>query len=58
MRLHREIAAILRAPDIRNRFSRDGVEVVGSSPEEFGAFLRAETVKWAKVAKSAGIQPE
>jgi tripartite-type tricarboxylate transporter receptor subunit TctC len=32
--------------------------VVASSPDEFAAFIRAETVKWAKVAKAAGIQPE
>ena len=56
--LHREAVSILRAPEARERLANDGAEVVGSSPEEFSAFLRAETVKWAKVAKVAGIQPE
>jgi tripartite-type tricarboxylate transporter receptor subunit TctC len=31
---------------------------VGSSPEEFAAFIKAEAAKWAKVVKAAGIQPE
>ncbi len=57
-RLHKEIVAILRAPDIRERFARDGAEVVASSPEEFDAYMRAEAIKWAKVVKRAGIKPE
>jgi tripartite-type tricarboxylate transporter receptor subunit TctC len=56
--LHQEAVSILRAPEARERLANDGAEVVGTSPAEFAAFLRAETVKWAKVAKLAGIQPE
>ena len=36
----------------------DGNEIVASTPEEFATFLRTETVKWAKVARAAGIKPE
>src|SRR5262245_45382304 len=57
-RLHRETVAILRAADTREKFARDGAEVVASTPEEFDAFVRAEAVKWAKVVKAAGIKPE
>lgn len=57
-RLHKEATAILRMPETRQRLASDSAEVVASSPEEFAAFLKAETVKWAKVAKTAGIQPE
>jgi tripartite-type tricarboxylate transporter receptor subunit TctC len=57
-RLHKEVVAILRTPDIRERLAKDGAEVVASSPEEFDAYIRAEAVKWAKVVKSAGIKPE
>jgi tripartite-type tricarboxylate transporter receptor subunit TctC len=57
-RLHAEIAKALRAGDVRERLAADGAEPVGSSPEEFGAFIRAEIAKWAKVAKAAGIRPE
>ena len=57
-RLHRKVVAILRAPDARERFASDGGELIASSPEEFAALLRTETVKWAKVAKAVGIVPE
>jgi tripartite-type tricarboxylate transporter receptor subunit TctC len=53
-RLHKESVAILRAPHSKERVTADGAEVVASSPEEFAAFIKAETVKWAKVA----ITPE
>ena len=48
----------LRLPDITEKMIADGNEIVGSTPEELAALLRVETVKWAKVAKAAGIQPE
>ena len=57
-RLHKEVTAILRTPEARERLVRDGNEVVAGSPEEFAAFIKAEIVKWAKVVKAAGIQPE
>ncbi len=57
-RLRKESVAVLRAPDSKERIARDGAEAVASSPEEFAAFIKAETVKWAKVAKAAGIKPE
>jgi len=57
-RLHKESVAVLRAPGIKERFAADGTEAVGSSPEEFAAFIKAETVKWAATVKAAGITPE
>ena len=57
-RLNKEAVAILRSPDVTARLANDGGAVVGSTPEEFGAYIRAETEKWAKVAKAAGIKPE
>lgn len=57
-RLHKEAVSILRAPDARERLRGDGSEVVASSPEEFSVFIQAEILKWAKVVKAAGIQPE
>ena len=35
-----------------------GNEVVASTPEAFGSYLRSETEKWARVVKAAGIQPQ
>ena len=57
-RLHKDIVAIITAPEVKDRFAKDGGYVVASTSEEFGAFMRAETVKWAKVVKAAGIKPE
>ena len=56
--LNREIARSLEAGDVKERFSAAGMEAIGGTPEEFGAFLRAETVKWAKVVRDANIKPE
>jgi tripartite-type tricarboxylate transporter receptor subunit TctC len=57
-KLHRDVVAILRTPEARDRFASDGAELVASSPDEFAAFIKAETVKWTKVANAAGITPE
>lgn len=57
-RLHQEVATILRSADVRARLAGDGAEPVASPPEAFAAFIKAETLKWAAVAKAAGIIPE
>jgi tripartite-type tricarboxylate transporter receptor subunit TctC len=57
-RLHREAAAILRTPGVRERLAADGSEVVAGTPDEFKAFIRAEVGKWAKVVRAAGIKAE
>ena len=58
VRLHREVTAILRTPEIRHRLATDSAEVVAGTPEQFAEFLKAELVKWAAVVKAAGITPE
>ena len=57
-KLSAEVARIVRLPDVAERFQLDGAEPVGSTPNEFAAFLRAEMQKWSKVIKDAGIKPE
>ncbi len=57
-RLHREIVAIITATDVKERFAKEGGVVVANSPDDFDRFMRAETMKWAKVVKAAGIKPE
>ena len=51
-----EIGRVLQQPDMKTRLSTDGAEPVGSTPDEFAAFIRIETVKWAKVVKDAGVR--
>ena len=57
-RLNREIVAILHLPDVVERFSSQGAEALGSTPEEFAAYIRSETLKWAKVVRDSGAKAE
>jgi tripartite-type tricarboxylate transporter receptor subunit TctC len=50
------ISRVLQQPDMKTRLSTDGADPVGSTPEEFAAFIRSETAKWAKVVKVAGVR--
>lgn len=55
-RLHEEIVKVLRMPDVVERLAAQGVEPAYNSPEEFGAIIRADIEKWAKLIKNAGLQ--
>jgi tripartite-type tricarboxylate transporter receptor subunit TctC len=57
-RLNRELNAILAQPTTRNLITSTGSEVGGGTQEIFGALIRSETEKWARVVKQAGIRPE
>ncbi len=57
-RLHQEIARGFNAPETRERLTRDGNEVVVSTPEDFNAFFRAQMDKWGKVIRDARITLE
>ena len=53
-----DLMKMLRSPETREKILAMGGITLGNSPEEFSAFVRAETEKWAKVVKAAGIRPE
>ena len=55
-RLNTEINAILKMPDIVSLHNSGGIIPVGSTPDGFAKFIAAETDKWAKVIKEAGIK--
>lgn len=57
-KLAAETTRILALPDVRERMLAAGVEPVGGTPEQFANFIASEMVKWGKVAKAAGIEPE
>jgi len=57
-KLNREIVAILHLPDVVERLESQGAEPVGSTPEEFAAYIRSETAKWAKVVRDSGAKAE
>ena len=48
----------LRDPVVRERFANLGLEIVGSTPEELGTFMRSEMAKWEPVIKAAGISAQ
>ena len=48
----------LRAPEIAERIAREGADVIASSPAEFGAYMKTELAKWAKVVKDNGLKVE
>jgi tripartite-type tricarboxylate transporter receptor subunit TctC len=57
-RLHRELGVILTSAETQKRLQSEGAEALQMSPGEFGAFVAAETVKWARVVKEAHIRAE
>lgn len=57
-RLHSEAVKALRAPDVVEKLSGQGAEPVASTPEEFTAFIRSETDKWAKLVKAANMRAD
>jgi tripartite-type tricarboxylate transporter receptor subunit TctC len=48
----------LRSPEVRERMSQIGFDVVGSTPDEFGRFMKEEVERWTEVVKRGGIKPE
>jgi len=54
-RLSTEIARILSLPDVRERLSGLGADPLGTTPQQFDEFIRAEMGKWAKVVKDSGM---
>lgn len=55
-KLHAEITRILGLPDVRERLSGLGAEIVASTPAEFAAYLKSEIDKWSKVARAANVK--
>ncbi|MDB5954591.1 tripartite tricarboxylate transporter substrate binding protein [Ramlibacter sp.] len=56
--LHDRLAKVMELPDLREKLEKMGVEVVGSTPEQFAGYLRSEIVKWTTVIKAAGVTAE
>jgi len=57
-KLNSDLVKVVNSPEVRERLSGDGGEPVGNSAEEFGAFIRSEIEKWAKVIRAANIRVE
>ena len=56
--LNAAVVTALKSPDVRQRFNAMGYVAIGDTPEQFGATIRAESEKWARVIREAGIKAE
>ncbi|MGZ5721276.1 MAG: tripartite tricarboxylate transporter substrate binding protein [Burkholderiales bacterium] len=57
-RLNKEVVKIVQARDFKDQLLQLGSDAVGNTPEEWGRFIEEEIVKWAKIAKAAGMREE
>jgi tripartite-type tricarboxylate transporter receptor subunit TctC len=57
-RVAREVSKIVRDPEMRERFARDGYEGIGNTPAQYQQFMRDEVTRWAKVITDADIKPQ
>ena len=57
-RIHADAVKALRESDINRKIADLGADVVGNTPEEFGAALRAESAQWAEIIRTANIRAE
>ena len=57
-KLNAEINAALKLPDVRAKLEAAGIEIQGGTPQDYAALIKSDLVKWGKVVKAAGIQPD
>jgi tripartite-type tricarboxylate transporter receptor subunit TctC len=57
-KLNQNVGDILRQPEVRDALLKQGVEAAPGTPDELGAFVKSELVKWTKVIKDAGIKAD
>ena len=55
-RLSRDMARALGLADVKERVAAQGNDIIGDGPDAFANFIRAESLKWAKVVKQAGVR--
>jgi tripartite-type tricarboxylate transporter receptor subunit TctC len=56
MKIQAEVVRVLKIPEIREKLIQQGVDPVGSTPDEFAAYIKSETEKWAKVVRMANAK--
>ena len=57
-RVHADLIRTMGLPDVAEKMIAQGTDPAGTSPEAFGAFIKDETAKWARVIKSAGVRAD
>ena len=54
--LHQQVKAIIADPEVRSRMEKEGSELVGNTPKEFGVHIQNEVRMWGKLIRDTGIQ--
>ena len=57
-RLSAELRKVLADPAMRDTIVKQGITPQSNTPDEFAALIKSDMMKWAKVVREAGIQPE
>ena len=55
-KIHDDSVTVIRRPDFLERLDKDGIEPVANTPEEFGAEIKTDLARWAKIVKAAGAK--
>ena len=55
-KLHDDVIEALKLPDVKERIASQGADIVGDTPSEFAVFIAAESAKYAKIIKQAGVK--
>ena len=57
-KINNDMNRVMKMPDVAQRLAGDGVEAVGTTPEQFGSYLRQEIAKWGKVVQVSGAKAD
>jgi tripartite-type tricarboxylate transporter receptor subunit TctC len=57
-KVHDDVIQVLKLPDVKARIAEQGADIVGDTPAEFAAFISAESAKYARIIKQAGVKLE
>ena len=57
-RLHTEVAKTVRLPDVQKQLAGQGATTIGNTPEQFAAYIKLESAKWAKVLAASGVRAD
>ncbi len=58
MKVNGDVNRAIQDPDVRARLSKNGMELFGGTPEQFGEFMRAEIAKWTRVVREGNVRPD
>jgi tripartite-type tricarboxylate transporter receptor subunit TctC len=58
LRMNADLMKTLQRPEVRERLATEGAEPLGSTPEQFGAYIQKEIARWSRVIRDAGVRAE